>query len=320
MGGFYGSVHIRSGSFDLIKGVLENLSKKEGYKFYMSKPISGWIGIFPDNYGQIPLAGAIAEFVDFDVLGLMVHDDDFFCYWYYRNKKLIDEYNSFPDYFGEETSRSERNRLKGRPEVFTHLVNSSGEIDEIGKILKPSFSRKPLELPKKIREQVQKWGALSKEISVFVNTPEKVKNFLSENPQLSEETFKSLAKEAKSKGLKDPEELRKYVEINPKMHELIIKIVEEFRKSRMNSEEYRILHVSPEEQKEMNAEMNRVFFEKGFTNKVRNLEDNEYLFASHRMEKFACCLGISNSVTSYEYIASGEVDNIVGLKDFIHVP
>lgn len=320
MGGFYSSVHIRSQSFDLIKNAIGTLSKKKGCKLYISKPINGWIGIFPDNYWQIPLADAIAKIVEFDVLGLMVYDDDFFCYWYYKNSKLVDEYNSCPDYFGEKVSRAKRKKLQGHPEVFTHLVDNMDIIDEISKILKPSFSCKSFELPEKTKEQVQKYESLSKEIEGFVNTPEKIWNFLSENPQLFEETFGFLVKEAKSKDLKTPEEISKFFENNPKTSELMIEIIEEFRMNRMNSEEYRILQVGSKEQSEINTEINKKFYEKGLINGLTNWGDNEYLFASQQMEKFARCLGISNSVTSYEYLISGEKDNIIGFKDFIHIP
>ncbi|MBL8099431.1 MAG: hypothetical protein JNK81_09625 [Anaerolineales bacterium] len=35
----------------------------------------------------------------------LVHDGDVFCYWLFENGKLVDEYNSTPDYFESETDQ-----------------------------------------------------------------------------------------------------------------------------------------------------------------------------------------------------------------------
>ena len=54
---------------------------------------------------------------------LLVHDDDFFVYEYYRDGKLVDRFNSRPDYFAP-VSASEARKLRGRPETFGHLAGS----------------------------------------------------------------------------------------------------------------------------------------------------------------------------------------------------
>jgi len=38
------------------------------------------------------------------VLHVVVHDDDIFCYFFYRGGRLVDRYNSFPDYFAEASA------------------------------------------------------------------------------------------------------------------------------------------------------------------------------------------------------------------------
>ncbi len=320
MGGFYDSIHIRSESSDYIRNVLADISKREGYKFFMSKPINGWIGVFPDNYGQVPLADAIANMVNYDVLRLVVHDDDVFCYWYYRDGKLVDEYNSCPDYFGEKVPNKERKRLKGRPEVFAKLVDGKKIIDEIRKILRVSSPFGKIKLPKKMKEFNQKMKSFSKELDAFFKNPEEIQQFLAENPQLMEEQMKSLLPDIKERGLSSQEEIQNYLEQNFKVNNIWIKLAESFIKKKMNSDEYRIIQPGSREQKEMASEMEKLISGSNFISPKGHFHPSEGFFASEQMHKFANALGIQNAVTSYEYLADGEVENIIGWEDFIQIP
>jgi len=49
-------------------------------------------------------------------------------------------------------------------------------------------------------------------------------------------------------------------------------------------------------------------------------DDEEFLFAENRLEKFADLLGIKNTLSSYEYLTNGEWDGIDGKREFIHIP
>ena len=46
----------------------------------------------------------------------------------------------------------------------------------------------------------------------------------------------------------------------------------------------------------------------------------KYTFEQERMEQFVKLLGLSNAMSSYEYLQSGERDDIKGWKQFIHIP
>ena len=135
MGGFYDSIHVRTESYQLIQDVLTGLAKDEGYKFYLAPVINGWACFFASEYWLESLSREISRETEADVLHMMVHDDDIFRYLYYRGGELIDEYNSCPDYFGEEVPAKERKRLKGRPEVFIELVGNKSKVKKIRKIL-----------------------------------------------------------------------------------------------------------------------------------------------------------------------------------------
>lgn len=294
MGGFYGSIHIRTEPYELIKKTLHDMAKKDGYKFYLAPAINGWISFFPDNYGQIPIASEIAKHFRFDILQLMVHDDDIFCYWYYRDGKLIDEYNSCPDYFGDEVTIRDIERLAGRPEVFMGLVNDPCKIDSIREILAESFGLSGEEMSPEIR----KFNEISKKIAnvAFDGDPEAAKKLLIEKAGFSEEELADFAR---------------------------------------RFENFQALPLEDQ------IDMGRTFWEKFYINfddifkttrSYENSRNQEYeyqrsdakvpgdiLFASVSMDRFAEVLGIPNAVTSYEYLATGETDNIIGWDKFIEI-
>ena len=56
-----------------------------------------------------------------ELFQVLVHDDDFLAYEYYRDGKLVDQYNGRPDYFAPVSARK-RQKLAGRPDLFAHLL------------------------------------------------------------------------------------------------------------------------------------------------------------------------------------------------------
>jgi hypothetical protein len=124
MGGFYGSVQIRGADRDTVKSVVEKLASKQELRCLVGPELGGWIGVYPADHGQDTRTGhAIARKLSGELFHLLVHDDDFFAYEYYSDGKLVDRYNSRPDYFAP-VSANEARKLRGRPETFGHLAVS----------------------------------------------------------------------------------------------------------------------------------------------------------------------------------------------------
>jgi WD40 repeat protein len=122
MGAFYGSVQIRGDDRQVIQQVLEEVARKKKFRFLLGPVINGWIGVYPEGKGQDNrVAKSLARQLPHEILHLMVHDDDVFAYEYYRDGRLIDQYNSCPDYF-EKVPDRERENLRGRPETLAHLA------------------------------------------------------------------------------------------------------------------------------------------------------------------------------------------------------
>jgi len=320
MGGFYDSVHVRTKSYDLVREILTKLAKGTGDKFYLAPVIDGWVGLFPSNYWQESIARGISKQANTDVLQMMVYDDDIFRYLYYRGGELIDEYNSQPDYFGEEVPAKERKRLKGRPEVFRELVGSKAKVNKIRKILKcPSFLDK-IHVPDEIKEIDKKFKSLSRSIKNFTNDPNAMLEFLEKNPEFFKDETKSLAKEAASRNLKSTEEIQEFLEKSGKTQDMAMKLVEEFVKSRTSSEEFDFLRLGSNKLDKSYDDMEKQISEQIVVGDKGNIKSPEGLFASDSMFQLAEILGIPNVVASYEYLKAGETDGIKEWDKFVEIP
>lgn len=133
MGGHYGSVQVRSEDRERVKAVAEQVARDKGIHILVAPPVNGWIALFPERHGQDDEVGrAVAEQLDGDVLHLLVHDDDIFAYWLYRDRRLIDSYWSAPGYFGE-SDRELQEAMAGNPEAFRPLI--SDDVRRLPKLL-----------------------------------------------------------------------------------------------------------------------------------------------------------------------------------------
>ena len=122
MGAFYGSVQIRCEDRAPVQQALDALAKKKKTRFLLGPAIDGWIGVYPEGHGQdLGLDKSLARLLSLEFLHLLVHDDDVFAYEYYQGGRLVDQFNSCPDYFGDVSDR-EHQKLRGRPETLAHLA------------------------------------------------------------------------------------------------------------------------------------------------------------------------------------------------------
>src|SRR5450756_945194 len=145
MGAFYGSIHVRAEGSDVVQRVLDEVAKEAGCKFLLGPPLNGWISVFPENSGQSDqVSASIAKHLAGEILHLVVHDDDIFCYYFYRDGRLMDRYNSSPDYF-EEASPEEKQQCRGRPELFQNLLPESAPLDELKALLAADGEAFPFE-------------------------------------------------------------------------------------------------------------------------------------------------------------------------------
>ena len=122
MGAFYGSIHVRTENADAVRKAIDQVAKEASCNFLLGPALGGWISIFPSDSGQNDqISVEIAKHLPNDIFHLIVHDDDIFSYYFYRDGRSIDHYNSCPDYF-EEVSDEEKQLCQGRPELFQDLL------------------------------------------------------------------------------------------------------------------------------------------------------------------------------------------------------
>lgn len=137
MGAWFQSILIRTDNGPLIQGLLRELSREMDVKFLVGPPVRGWISVFPSELGGP--GEALAKKTGCDLFHFHVHDDDVFTYEFFRGGKLIDRYNSNPDYFEDETEeeppKNDDEETIGRPELFQDLLPNQNQLANLKTIL-----------------------------------------------------------------------------------------------------------------------------------------------------------------------------------------
>ena len=129
MGSHYRSLHVRGTDQGTVLAAVEKLlSNQTRGRVLVGPGLNGWVGVYPnDDAGSEQFPLALSESLNSTVLDFLLHDSDVFLYNAFHAGKLVDEYSSAPDYF-ETISPAEHDRLKGRPESFAALANSSSKL------------------------------------------------------------------------------------------------------------------------------------------------------------------------------------------------
>lgn len=147
MGAFYGSIHIRTEDHDSVIEAVEKLVKKQNTRFWVGPELNGWVGIYPEMSGQNDkIPKALTRLLQLDILYVGVHDSDVFFYSVFSQGKLIDQYNSNPDYFSTASANTRR-RFRGQPAKWKHLLPDEKHLNEVELLLtseRPVFAEESL--------------------------------------------------------------------------------------------------------------------------------------------------------------------------------
>lgn len=121
MGAFYGGIFARDISQDEMVSAAQSVEHHCG--MYIGPTIHGWTAAYPCENGQdIRISQKLAEKLKGHVIHVLVHDDDIFLCLHYQDGKLIDTFNSNPDYFGP-ASEEERAEQHGDAATFAGLLS-----------------------------------------------------------------------------------------------------------------------------------------------------------------------------------------------------
>ncbi|HWE00875.1 MAG TPA: hypothetical protein VG326_00595 [Tepidisphaeraceae bacterium] len=133
MGGFYGSIQVRTEDRGAVAAVVTDIAKSAAIRCLIGPALQGWVGVYPQGAGQDHAVGeAIARQTPGDVLQAVVHDDAVMAYWFWHDGELADAYWSSPGYF-KEINRASQEQLSGDPHAFGELLE--GQSDQLLKIL-----------------------------------------------------------------------------------------------------------------------------------------------------------------------------------------
>jgi hypothetical protein len=143
MGLFCVNFHFRTTDDKALSDALE----RRGVKRYRIVPAkTGWTSLYEEQASEQDdrqireLGGGLSKDLQVAAIAFLVHDSDIACYWLYENGKLIDEYNSDPDYFGETDGPPKPSG--GRPEILVRYCPSVVQQAEIAKILSQESVRR----------------------------------------------------------------------------------------------------------------------------------------------------------------------------------
>jgi hypothetical protein len=148
MGTFLVNVHIQT---DDLEALAEEMRRLEGGDCWVTTAKNGWSSVYEEQASSQDdtwireLTGRLSDQLQTAAIAFLVHDSDVFCYWLYDRGELIDEFNSFPDYFGASDSFEDESEsdvgsadVKGKPDVLARYCRPPRRPNEVERVLTSS--------------------------------------------------------------------------------------------------------------------------------------------------------------------------------------
>ncbi len=149
MGLFCANVHFRTINDKALAAAVD----RRGIAQYRISPAkNGWTSLYEERASEQDdqrireLAGGLSADLHAAAVAFMVHDSDIACYWLFEDGKLLDEYNSCPDYFDDDAD-GPGSPSGGRPDVLVRYCSSGVREAELGAILaeRPLYAENVIE-------------------------------------------------------------------------------------------------------------------------------------------------------------------------------
>jgi Ankyrin repeats (many copies) len=139
MGLFCVNLHFRTRDDKALSASLN----RRGVSGYRVLPARGeWASLYEERASEQDferireLAGGLSEDLGVAAIAFLVHDSDVACYWLFDGGRLLDEYNSCPNYFDADATAEEPPRpAGGRPDVLLPYCRTGVRQDELAAIL-----------------------------------------------------------------------------------------------------------------------------------------------------------------------------------------
>jgi hypothetical protein len=120
---------------------LAQAAKRRGAAQFRVLPAhGGWTSLYEEQASEQHeerirrLAGTLSKDLQVAAIAFMVHDSDIACYWLFDKGHLLDEYNSCPDYFADD-SDGPPSPSGGRPDVLLRYCRPGVTQEELAAVL-----------------------------------------------------------------------------------------------------------------------------------------------------------------------------------------
>jgi hypothetical protein len=138
MGAFIVNVNVRSNDRPAVQRAVGALNPAAAW---VTGPKNGWVTVYEERASTQDGAWIrqMSERLSGDlrapVVAFLVHDSDVLCYMLCDGGKLVDEFNSCPDYFGDDDSEADPGASGGRPEVLLKYCAPGTQLADVQRVL-----------------------------------------------------------------------------------------------------------------------------------------------------------------------------------------
>ncbi len=137
MGLFCVSFHVRTADEKAVSAAL----KARGGHHRVLAPKGGWVSAYDERASRQDetrireLAESLSQDLMAAAIAFLVHDSDIACYWLFDRGRLLDEYNSCPDYFDDDAKDQASGAAGGQPDVLVRYCRADVSTDNLAEIL-----------------------------------------------------------------------------------------------------------------------------------------------------------------------------------------
>ncbi|HVC97804.1 MAG TPA: ankyrin repeat domain-containing protein [Pirellulales bacterium] len=138
MGLFCVNVHFRTTDDHALSA---SLNKRSVTRYRIVPAKNGWTSLYEERASEQDdrrirdLAGGLSEDLHVAAIAFLVHDSDIACYWLFDDGQLLDEYNSYPNYFDDDAD-GPPSPSGGRTEVLVRYCQTGVQEDQLTAILR----------------------------------------------------------------------------------------------------------------------------------------------------------------------------------------
>jgi hypothetical protein len=138
MGAFIVNINVRTNDRQAVERQLADLNA------WVTSAKNGWISVYEEQASTQDerrirdLSARLSTVLDVAVIAFLVHDSDFVCYWLFDAGRLVDEFNSCPDYFDDgagDDETADNGPSAGRPQVLLKYCPPGTQLDDVQEVL-----------------------------------------------------------------------------------------------------------------------------------------------------------------------------------------